>query len=144
MAYHIHPFNCKTSGSQPEFLVIDETWCNSPLRISDDSLYIDISSGDLSLQSVWSNNYQSPTPKQSWTIVKNRSRRVHCGSANQVVRGQRFSNGVRSNLPVRPASVKSRHQANKTITGVFISRLDPHSTAKPLEMHIKREASYYC
>jgi hypothetical protein len=92
----------------------------------------------------------------TWSVVNRLNRSTHsrgsrsaAGSratdhGRQVVYGRGPSIGLRSSVQTQPRPLTARHDGNRSITGVFITRLDVATTPRQLELHIRRETNMQC
>ena len=135
--------------SEPEYLTLDYTVCSDKASSLDDSMYSDITDDSL------------PTSKMSFTDVvrygkarnndtfsAHRCRRFSpkyksVTSAKQSVNPVVFGSGVRTGIRAIPKDAKSNVRGNQVITGVFVTRLDPNTSPREIQQHIKTETGMF-
>jgi hypothetical protein len=141
--------------TEDEFIVIDYTSCRSPSGLKNDSLYSDISSTSLcfnesELPSETTKHIVSPKPSSpSWAQICRQ--KIRTNPAVQISKNRKtsvvFGSGKCTNVKAvqtRRSVRKSSNSGNKLISGVFLSRLDPHTTSRQLQLHIKHETGVNC
>ena len=142
-----------------EYTVIDETCCDdSNLLLSDISVISDSADDDHHVEYV--NTVESPRDinnnvrerrSPSWHQPsygrKSKAKRSHSlenNASNNVVLGTGSYQNVRTADmkfgPIRQKEIRPR--PNQTMSGVFVTRLSPNTTARQLALHIRRETSY--
>ena len=135
-----------------EYITIDQDPCSSTVSImSDSSLYSDISSGEFSVQDVEhslghasnvTDNLPGGSPKGTFVTDSWQTVRTKPFKNSSVINGTGKSTGVRTAAVTKRPN--SRDMTNRTVTGVFVSRLDPYTTPKQIYLHIKRMTGYIC
>jgi hypothetical protein len=143
---------------EEDLIIVDYTLCNSRAASLSDSLYSDISSTSLCfsdcedtkvITNVSPKATRSPKPASAtWAQVCSRkstaSSMQHGKKQNSdVVFGNGKCTSVRSVNPHHKVR-KTTYSGNRLITGVFLSRLHPHTTSRQLQLHIKHETGIDC
>jgi hypothetical protein len=146
------------TDNEEELIIVDYTLCNSRAASLSDSLYSDISSTSLCfsdcenskvITDVSPKGTSSPKPAAAtWAQVCSKkstaSSMQHGKKQNSgVVFGNGKSTSVRSVNPQYKVR-KTTYSGNRHITGVFLSRLHPHTTPRQLQLHIKHETGIDC